>query len=157
MKPIQKRIAIFGLSALLISGAGSALAFGGHKGHHGCDRGGSPSPMAALTQLEDLTDEQKDQLREIRSMARDAMRKARNEMRDNREELHDAMIDNADLETIRGLAEKQGDHITRMIVLRAEIRGKIDSVLTEDQQKQLSDMRGLGKGFGHHPRQGMDF
>jgi protein CpxP len=156
MKAIQKRMAVIGLSALLISGAGTALAFGGPKGHHGCDRDGRHSPMAALSQLEDLTDEQKDQLREIRKAARDAMRDARDEMRDNREALHDAMVDNADLETIRQLADKQGDRIARMIVLRAEIRDNINSVLTEAQQEQLSDLRGPGRGFGH-PRPGMNF
>jgi Spy/CpxP family protein refolding chaperone len=152
MKPIQKRIAIFGLSALLISVAGAALAFGGPKGDHGFDR--DSSPMAALTQLEDLTDEQKDQLREIRKAARKAMRDLRHAMRDNRDELHDAMDDNADLETIRRLADKQGKQTARMIVLRAEIRDKINAVLNEAQQKQLSDLRDQGRGFGHS-RHGM--
>jgi Spy/CpxP family protein refolding chaperone len=152
MKPIQKRMAIFGLSALLISGAGTAFAFGGHKGHHDCHRGGGHSPMAALSQLEDLTDEQKQQLREIRKAARDAMREARDKMRDNRDELHDAMIDNADLETIRELADKQGDLIARMIVLRAKVRDKINSVLTESQREQFSDIAFSGRDFAPPPK-----
>jgi Spy/CpxP family protein refolding chaperone len=147
-------MAVIGLSALLISGAGTALAFGGPKGHHGCDRDGSP--MAALTQLEDLTDAQRDQLREIRKAARKAMREMRHAMRDNRDELHDAIDDNANLETIRRLAGKQGEQSARMIVLRAEIREKINTVLSETQQKQLSELRSQGRGFGH-PRHGMNF
>ncbi|MGD8909413.1 MAG: Spy/CpxP family protein refolding chaperone [Chromatiales bacterium] len=153
MKPIKKRIAIFGLSALLISATGAALACGGPKGHHGHDR--DNSPMAALSQLEDLTDEQKDQLREIRKTSRKSMRDLRRAMHDNRDELHDAMDDNADLETIRRLANKQGEQTARMIVLRAEIRDKINTVLSEAQQKQLSDLRDQGKGFDR-PRNEMD-
>ena len=72
MKSINKRVAIIGLSALLITSAGSALAFGGFKGHHGgCDKGQGFSPMAAITKLDDLTSEQKDQLKDVRSSARD--------------------------------------------------------------------------------------
>jgi Spy/CpxP family protein refolding chaperone len=149
MKSINKRVAIIGLSALLITSAGTALAFGGPKGHHGgCDRGQGGSPMAAISQLDDLTSEQKEQLKEIRSSARDTMRDLRDEMQDNRSDLRDAMQENADLETVRGLALKQGDQVARMIMLRAEIRNKVKEVLTPEQREQLADMRGPGKGFG---------
>jgi Spy/CpxP family protein refolding chaperone len=153
MKPIKKQIAIFTLSALLISSTGLAFAFGGAKGHHGYDRGSSP--MAALSQLEDLTDEQKDQLSEIRKTTRKSMRELRRAMRDNREDLRDAMDENADLETIRGLADKQGKQTARMIVLRAEIRDKVNAVLSEAQQKKLTDLRDQGRGFGR-PRHTMN-
>lgn len=150
MKSTNKRIAIIGLSVLLIASAGTALAFGGPKGHHGgCDRGQGGSPMAAISQLENLTSEQKDQLKEIRSSAKDAMRDLKDEMRDNRRDLRDAMQENSDLETLRTLAEKQGDQVARMIMLRAEIRDKVSEVLTQAQREQLADMRGMGKGFGH--------
>lgn len=150
MKSINKRVAIIGLSALLITSAGTALAFGGPKGHHGgCDRGKGGSPMEAISQLEDLTSEQKDQLKEIRSSAKDAMRDLRDDMQDNRRDLRDAMEKNADLETVRKLAQKQGDQVARMIMLRAEIRDKVDEILTEEQREQLADMRGMDKGFGH--------
>jgi Spy/CpxP family protein refolding chaperone len=153
MKPIKKQIAIFTLSALLISGTGLAFAFGGPKGHHGYDRGSLP--MAALSQLEDLTDEQKDQLSEIRKTTRKSMRELSRAIRDNREDLRDAMDDNVDLETIRGLADKQGKQTARMIVLRAEIRDKINAVLNESQKKQLTDLRDQGRGFGR-PRHTMN-
>lgn len=150
MNPMKKSLAAIGLATLLIAGAGTALAFGGPKGHHGCDRDGGHSPLTALTRLDDLTDEQKNQLRVIRKSARDAMRDLRDEMRDNREDLHEAMVDSADLEAIRALAGRQGEQVARMIVLRAEIREKIAHVLSEDQREQLRDLRGSGKGFGDH-------
>lgn len=157
MKSINKRVAIIGLSALLITSAGTALAFGGHKGHFGgCEKGKGLSPMAAITQLDDLSSEQRDQLKDVRSSAREAMRDLRDEMQDNRSDLRDAMSDNADLETIRPLAEKQGDQVARMIMLRAEIRGKVDEILTPEQREELEDMRSWGKGFGRHGR-GMSF
>ena len=150
MKSTNKRIAIIGLSVLLISSAGTALAFGGPKGPHGgCDRGQGRSPMAALSQLDDLTGEQKQELKVIRSSARDAMRDLKDEMQDNRRDLRDAMQENADLKTVRALAEKQGDQVARMIVLRAEIRNQVNQVLTEEQREALADLRGPGMGFGH--------
>ncbi|MEW8562073.1 MAG: periplasmic heavy metal sensor, partial [Candidatus Thiodiazotropha sp.] len=105
MKPTSQKIAIITLSTLLFTSAGAAVAFGGHKGHGGCDRDGRAGPMAALSQIEDLTAEQKEALKDIRSATRDAMRDLRDAMQDNRTELHDAMVDGAKLETIRGLAE----------------------------------------------------
>jgi Spy/CpxP family protein refolding chaperone len=152
MNPTYRRIAIISLSTLLFTSAGAALAFGGPKGHGGCERGGKHGPMAALTQLEGLTTEQKEVLRDIRKATRDAMRDLRDEMEDNRTDLHDAMEDNADMATIRRLAEKQGDQVARMIVLRAETRSKIDSVLTEEQRKQLQDMPRPPREFGHGPK-----
>ncbi|MES9947047.1 MAG: Spy/CpxP family protein refolding chaperone [Candidatus Thiodiazotropha sp.] len=148
MKPTYRRIAIISLSTLLFTSAGAAMAFGGPKGHGGCDRGGKHGPMAALTQLDDLSTEQKQVLKDIRKATRDAMRDLRDAMQDNRTELRDAMIDNADMASIRSLAEKQGDQVTRMIVLRAEVRNKINSVLTEEQREQLQDLRWSEKGFG---------
>jgi protein CpxP len=156
MKSNSKRLAVIGLTTLLITGAGTALAFGGPKGHHGCDRDQGRPPMAAISQLDDLSSEQKEQLMDIRRSARDAMRDLRDEMQDNRGELREAMQENADLETIRGLALKQGDQVARMIMLRAEIRGKIDKVLTAEQRQQLADMRDWGRGFGR-PGPGMGF
>lgn len=150
MKSINKRLAAIGLSALLITSAGSALAFGGPKGHHGgCDKGHGRSPMAALTQLDDLSGEQKTALKEIRSSARAAMRDLRDDMQDNRSDLRDAMQENASMETLRQLAQKQGDQVARMIVLRAEIRNQVNAVLTDAQREQLAEMRGRGMGFGH--------
>ncbi|MES9992830.1 MAG: Spy/CpxP family protein refolding chaperone [Candidatus Thiodiazotropha sp.] len=148
MKPTSRTIAIITLSTLLFTSAGAAVAFGGPKGHGGCDRDGRGGPMAALLQIEDLTAEQKKALKDIRNGTKDAMRDLRDAMHDNRTDLHDAMVDEADLETIRGLAEKQGDQVTRMIVLRAEVRNKIAKVLTEEQLQQLQDQRWSGKMFG---------
>jgi Spy/CpxP family protein refolding chaperone len=145
MKLTNRRIVIISLTALLITSTGAVMAFGGQ-----CDRAGARPPMPPISQLTDLTDEQKSQLREIRKEARGAMRSLRDDLHDNRADLRDAMIDNADLQTVRKLAEKQGDQVTRMIVLRAEIRNKVNSVLTAEQREELESLRGSGGGMGRH-------
>jgi Spy/CpxP family protein refolding chaperone len=153
MKKRNRNIAIITLSTLLFTSAGAAVAFGGPKGHGGCDRGGRGEPMSsALMQIDNLTEDQKGAIKDIRKTSRDAMRDLRDEMRDNRRDLRDAMEDEADLGTIRSLAKKQGDQVARMIVLRAEVRNKVNTVLTEEQRQQLKDMRWSGKGLGHGPK-----
>lgn len=147
MKPMQRKIAIVTLSTLLFAGAGTALAFGGHRDHGGCDRDGDRGPMAVLMQLEDLSAKQREEIQSISRATRDAMRELRNEMQDNRADLHDAKVDDADLETIRGLARKQGEQVARMIVLRAEVRNKISNLLTAEQRQQLRDLRWSDRGF----------
>jgi Spy/CpxP family protein refolding chaperone len=158
MKTIHKHLTVIGLSALLFTSAGTALAFGGSHEHHACDHGrvgsmhSSMIPMRAISRLDGLTNEQRNQLKQIRRDARDAMREVRDEMRDNRSDLRDARVDNADLETIRALAKKQGDQVARMIVLRAEVRDKISNLLTEAQRQQLTELRTQRWG-GDMPRQ----
>jgi Spy/CpxP family protein refolding chaperone len=152
MKKRSINIVIITLTTLLITSAGTAFAFGGPKGHGGCDRGGRHEPMAALMQVDNLTEEQKLVINDIRKATRTAMRDLREEMHDNRRDLRDAIEDNEDIETIRKLAKQQGDQVASMIVLRAEVRNKIDSVLSKEQRQQLEDMRWSGREFGPGPR-----
>ena len=56
MKPMHKRLAVLGLSSLLIAGAGSALAFGGHHDRLDCRGDGDDwrTPMMSISRLQDL-------------------------------------------------------------------------------------------------------
>ena len=149
MKPMNKKIPALALSALLATAAGGAFAFGGHHDRQGgCDRSGMRTPMAALSRLDGLTEEQKTSLTQIRRETRNAMRDLRNEMQGNRDALKDAMADNASIDTIRVLAEKQGATTAKMIVLRAETREKIRNLLTDEQRIQLDAMPRRGGDFG---------
>lgn len=156
MKTMQKRISAIALSALLATAAGGAMAFGGsHEHHRNCDRSDMRAPMSRnpLAGLEGLSDEQKTQLKQIRRETRDAMNDIRDEMRDVKNALRDAMADNAELDNIQALAKKQGEQLAKMIVLRAETRDKMKSVLTDEQRAQFDAMRPSGDGFGkHHDR-----
>ena len=154
MKPMNKKIPALALSALLATAAGGAFAFGGHHDRQGgCDRSGMRTPMAALSRLDGLTEEQKTSLTQIRRETRNAMRDLRNEMQGNRDALRDAMADNASIDTIRTLAEKQGATTAKMIVLRAETREKIRNLLTDEQRAQLDAMPRRGGDFGRDPAQ----
>jgi len=152
MKTTHKRLTAITLTALLLTTAGGAMAFGGSHGRHGgCDHGEGMGPMEQIYRLNDLSDEQKSQLREIRSEARTSLRELRNGMQDNRDTLRDALFEDKDLETIRGLAQKQGEQVAKMIVLRAETRQKIRAVLTEEQQQRLQAQPRFEEGFGMGP------
>ena len=153
MKTNTKRLATAGLIALLAAGAGTTMAFGMHKGQQGCDRGGRTAPVAALKQLDNVSSDQQTALNAIRKDSRAAMQGMRDAMRSTRSELRQAMQDGADLDTIRDLAERQGDQKTAMIMLRAETRQKVSAVLTDAQRQQLAELRSERQRFGH-PRNG---
>jgi Spy/CpxP family protein refolding chaperone len=153
MKTTHKRLTAITLTALLLVTAGGAMAFGGsHERHGGCDRDEGIGPMERIYRLNDLSSEQKSQLREIRGETHTALREIRNAMQDTGDALRDAMFDNKDLETVRGLAQKQGEQVAKMIVLRAEVRQKVRSILTEEQQQQLRNQPGFDDNIG--PRHG---
>lgn len=150
MNPKSKRITAVALSALLLTGAGVAMA-GERYGHrHGCERDGARGPAAALSQLDGLTSDQQEQLKAIRADVKEAMRDLRDDMRDTRSELRSAMKDDADIDAIRALAQKQGEQKAELIVLRAETRKKISEVLTDDQRQQLTQLMDQRRGHGRH-------
>ena len=153
MKPMNKKIPALALTALLATAAGGAFAFGGHHDRQGgCDyHSGMRAPMAGLSRLQGLTEAQKTSLTQMRRETRNAMRDLRNEMQGNRDALKDAMADNASIETIRALAEKQGATTAKMIILRAETREKIRNLLTDEQRAQLDAMPRRGGDFGRDP------
>lgn len=154
MKRTNKALIAVLAGSLLLGGTGAALAFGGHPGMGGCDRGSMMS-MRAIPQLDNLTDEQRNQLDTLRKVQRDAMRKQRDTMSDAREELHAAMSKGADIATIRKLAEKQGAQVTAMIVARAEMQQKLEAILTPEQRTQLKEKAPQRFGGMGHPRQGL--
>jgi Spy/CpxP family protein refolding chaperone len=148
MKNMHKKLTVFALSGLLVTAAGSALAFGGHhQREDGCNHRQMVSPMGGLSRLNDLSDEQKTQLQQIRKESRTALRDLRDQMRDTKDELRDAMSGQADLDNIRQLAQKQGEQMTNMIVLRAETHNKINAVLSEEQRQRLQQTQGWTDGF----------
>jgi len=123
------------IGTALLATVGSAYAFGGQGN---CDRRGGP--MQAVQQLDNLTIEQRDQLSDLRRTQRDSMRAQRDAMSDNRDALRAAMRNGADAGIIKKLAEAQGAGVTAMIIHRAEMKKKVDAILTEEQRKQLANM-----------------
>lgn len=153
MKHRHKKLTAIALSGLLLTAAGGALAFGGHhQWDEGCHQSGMNSPMSAFNRLSDLSDEQKTQLQKIRQESRTAFRDLRDQIRDTKDDLRDSVNGTNDMESIRQLAQKQGEQMAQMIVLRAETRNKINGVLTETQRQQLLTQEQPYDGFRRHDR-----
>lgn len=129
------------LGTTLLAIVGSASAFAGPGN---CNKRGGP--MQAVQQLNNLTIEQRDQLNNLRNTQRAGMRAQKDAMSDNRDALRAAMRSDADAETIKKLAEAQGAAVTAMIIHRAEMKKKVDAILTEEQRKQLENMAATNFG-----------
>lgn len=141
MKRSTKHLAAILAGTLLLSGTGAALAYGGgHFGKDDCRHSGGAA-MHGLKRLDNLSDEQRDQIKGIMRGQRDVMRDRMTDMRDSRMALRDAMQKGADEATLRPMAEKQGAMVTEMIMARAKVRNQIQAVLTEEQRQQLEQMR----------------
>ena len=130
---------LVGTTLLAIVGSASAFAGPGN-----CNKRGGP--MQAVQQLNNLTIEQRDQLNNLRNTQRASMRAQKDAMSDNRDALRAAIRSDADAETIKKLAEAQGAAVTAMIIHRAEMKKKVDAILTEEQRKQLANMAATNFG-----------
>lgn len=116
--------------------AGSTAVFAcGDRGdwRHGSDGIG---PMRAISQLDNLSDDQRKQLDNLRDKQRKEFEQTRNE----RQQLRDAMDMATDAKTLRPLAEKQGKLVTEMIMKRQEMRSEVDKILTPAQRTQLKEI-----------------
>lgn len=96
---------------------------------------------AYLADRLELSAEQRNSVREIIAQAREAARKLRDAMLDTRERMRDTLEDKGYGAQFEQLAGKQGDLIGRMIALDAKTRSEVRGVLTDDQKKELKDLR----------------
>lgn len=140
MKSQNKRLIGIVAGSLLLGSAGVAMAFGGPGGDHreGCDHS---KPMHALQQLDNVTDEQREQIRKMYEEQRGSMKQRRDAMREGRKAVREAINRGASTEEIRALATKQGEQVTAMIMAKAEMRQKMATILTAEQMKALQDSR----------------
>ena len=153
---LKKRWVIPALGAALLTVGGTALASvgadgcGGHRYHHSGHHGGHHGygAMSALMHLKGITDQQRTELRKVFDEARDTRYAKMKEWRTDRRALHDAMRKGAAPEVIKPLAQKRGEQVAEMIMLRAETRAKVDAILTDAQRQQLEKMKSLRHGHG---------
>lgn len=155
MKTLTRNLLIGTALAAISVGAIAGPGMGGRFGD--CDkRQGGHGPMGALSQLDNLTDQQRDQLSTLRNNQRDAMRATMQAMRDGRQELRDAVHNGADDATITAIAEKNGDIATAMMLQFADMKKQIDAILTEEQRQQLADSGyGMRDKIRDHRHMGM--
>jgi hypothetical protein len=96
---------------------------------------------AYLSDRLDLSDEQRKSVRDVLERARADVRKLGEALRDNREQMRDDLEDKGYGPDFDRLAKKQGDLIGQMISLRAKSRSQIMKILSDEQKKDLKDLR----------------
>lgn len=141
------------LGAVLFAGIGTATAFDGPWGGPGAGCEG-PGMLGAAYRLDDLTAEQQKQLDALRDKVRAQM----DQSCDDRRALRAALRDGASVDKIRPLAERQGRHVTVMILQQAETHAALNTILTDAQRAKLEELardrpplfhhHGHGHGFG---------
>lgn len=147
--------------AALIATGGTAVACSGYGGldgyrsghhrsmqHQGFRGHGHGQRLHAAYRVSDLTDAQRTQLDKVFDAAQDARYESMKRWRDGRRALREAMRSGADSATVRPLAEKAGQHMAELIVLRADARARVHAILTPAQRNELKQMAGGGRMHG---------
>ncbi len=134
-----------------------------HKGFHGGGPMSGPTEIGRVLHLAHrleavaaeigLSEEQRDAIHAVVDGARPQLRDLARELRGNRDALRDASApDSYDSAAVASLAATQGDLIERGIVLGAQVRHDVLSVLTPEQREQLEALRAERRGWGPGPR-----
>lgn len=90
----------------------------------------------------DLTDAQREQIRNVLQGHRDEQRQIAQRLRDARKQLDDAVASTAfDEAAIRARSADVGAVQADAAVLRAKVRGEIWSLLTAEQQQKATELR----------------
>lgn len=106
---------------------------------HGMHRGG---PLRHFMKRLDLTEEQRDQIFEIRHAQRPAVREKMKELRKGREALRDAaMAETYDPDAVRELAEQQAKIQAELIVMRNATRNQIYGLFTAEQREEVARLK----------------
>lgn len=145
-------VAVLGL---LAAGVGNARSYGERdhdRRHHagedyGMHRGGE---LRHLLKRLDLTDEQRDQIFELKHAQRPAMRDKVKELRKGHRTLRAAaMAQDYDARQVRQLADTQAKLIADLMVMRTETFHKIYALLTPEQQQKFGQWKDKRRGhFG---------
>jgi len=123
----------------------AGLHHGGHKGIAGLER------LEARLERVNLSDEQRAQVRAVIDAARPGFRKVADSLRAHRKEMRGVMRSDAyDEGAVRRVADRQGELVAEMIVLRSKVKSQVAAVLTEEQRQELRK----GSGRQHHGPKG---
>ena len=140
----KRNLIIASVLAGTIGIAGAAQAFGGHGGGDRCNYKGEyrgDRMMHVMKEL-DLSDEQRQSVREIKKENREQMKASRQQMMEVHKELREASsADNYDASKVRELADKKAKLMADITVKRVEIMQRIRSELTPEQQKEFAEMK----------------
>ena len=104
------------------------------------------------TVIPDLTDEQKDQMQEIRLSTQKSLLPIKNELGENRAKLRTlTTADNPDMKAIDKLIDENGQLMASMMKIQASNHQKVRSLLTEDQRIVFDSKK---RGFDRSGRRG---
>lgn len=121
---------------------GGACGYGPHAmglGRHGMDH---EARIERMAQHLNLTQEQREQVRAIVDKHRPQTRALRDQLTESHKQLREIVrSDRFNENEVRKLAEAQGKLKAEMIVQRAKVQNEIRAVLTEEQRRQLDEMR----------------
>lgn len=110
----------------------------GKRGHFGKHGGGHGMMLRAL----DLTDEQKNQIKQIRESSRNAVKPIREQMRANRQKLADLSANgNFDQAQVQAIAAQQGNLTAQLIVEKEKAKSQIFQILTPEQKAKAAEMK----------------
>ena len=132
-------------------GKGSGGGFGAPRGgEFGSHRMGMRSEMGGLRCLIDLTDAQEAEIDKIRTDHRKQMRDLRDSVRSSRESMKAFMAaDKFNADAARKVFREGSAVREEMFVLRAQMRSKINAVLTPAQIETLKEKRAQRPGRMH--------
>jgi len=159
----QKRSVV--LLTLFVMSASALAAQGLHRargGHHGRGFGGPGMMGEMFAGMLDLTEEQRQQVREIHQAARAEARPIRRELKAGREAMQKAIRTNNTAE-IERLAAGQGELRGQLTAIFAKSRAEFRALLTPEQAEKLDSFRERMKerrkarrerGFGSRPEPG---
>ena len=150
MSKSMKMISILGLATALSLGmAATAGAFpGGH--------GGKQQRYERMADRLDMSDQQRQQLKQIHRQARPQMLDMKDAMQDNREALRKLDPKSPQFDTqVAELAKQQGELVTQKIIQRQQLRASVFAILTPEQREVAKQMKRkhsgkCGKHAGKH-------
>ncbi|UTW44260.1 Spy/CpxP family protein refolding chaperone [bacterium SCSIO 12696] len=138
MKTLQATgIALALVGAFTISTATLAESGKGgkHRGHH------AEHTFKRMAKHLNLDQSQREQARAIHEEMRPQMRELKKESREVRKALGEAVRNGASQAEIEALAAQQGELHGQLVAKRAEMKGRIHDLLTDEQKQQLEEHR----------------
>ena len=139
-------------SALFITGANMAYAFGGHGSEKNMER-----HSQRIAEKLNLSDSQRDQFKQIHEQGRAEAKGIHEAMQKNREALQnlDPSAKNY-AKQVAVLANEKAELVKQMVTHKSEIRAEVHAMLTPEQREKTKAMKmerkGKGKRSGDGPR-----
>ena len=114
----------------------------GKRGHFGGRHKRGRMMAGRLFRHLDLSEEQKNQLKEIRQATRETTKPIRQQMKQNREALRELTSDgNFDESAVQAIAAQQGSLTAQLIVEKERAKAAMFAVLTAEQKAKVSELK----------------